>query len=184
MTAYAEGDQHAFSRLFGQLAPRIHGFFHRSFRDSAVCSDLLQDTFLRVHKARRTYRAGLPLRPWVFAIAARIRQDELRRRYRLREDAGEEALALAEEAQSIERAQDTERDRFVGDLTERLRAALDRLPESQRVVIHLHRYEGMTLAQIAAVLGTSEVSVRGRAFRAYVQLRKQLHHLFNGGDEP
>jgi len=64
---------------------------------------------------------------------------------------------------------------------ERVRRALDALPESQRAVVHLHRYEGLTFAQVAAVLGTSEVAVRGRAFRAYGQLRKQLADLFDGG---
>ena len=57
------------------------------------------------------------------------------------------------------------------------RDALDALPESQRAVIHLHRFEGMTFPQIAGVLGTSEVAVRGRAFRAYAQLRKQMTDL-------
>jgi RNA polymerase sigma factor (sigma-70 family) len=181
MAAYAGGDERAFLRLFASLAPKMYGFFLRSFGDRTVCDELLQTTFFRVHRARQSYRPEQPLRPWIFTIAAHVRRDELRRRRRLREDPGEEALAAAEEAGALERAPDVERAVDERDTVERLRVALAALPESQRVVIHLHRYEGMTFAQIAGVLGTSEVAVRGRAFRAYAQLRKQLADLFDGG---
>jgi RNA polymerase sigma-70 factor, ECF subfamily len=181
MAAYAGGDERAFLRLFASLAPKMYGFFLRSFADRSVCDELLQTTFFRVHRARRSYRPEQPLRPWIFTIAAHVRRDELRRRRRLREDPGEEALAAAEEAGALERAPDVERAVDERDTVERLRVALAALPESQRVVIHLHRYEGMTFAEIASVLSTSEVAVRGRAFRAYAQLRKQLADRFDGG---
>jgi RNA polymerase sigma-70 factor (ECF subfamily) len=177
MAAYAGGDEGAFSRLFASLAPKMYGFFLRSFRDRAVCDELLQTTFLRIHRARASYRPELAVRPWAFTIAAHVRRDELRRRHRLREDPGEEALAAAAEARALDAAPDAEQGLARRDAGERLRAALDALPESQRAVIHLHRYEGMPFAQIAEVLGTSEVAVRGRAFRAYAQLRKQLMDL-------
>jgi RNA polymerase sigma-70 factor (ECF subfamily) len=182
MAAYAAGDETAFVRLFASLAPKMHGFFLRCFRDRTVCDELLQTTFFRIHRARLSYRPGLALRPWAFTIAAHVRRDELRRRRRLREDPGEEALAAAAEAQAREMPPDAERGIGDRDVAKRVRAALDALPESQRAVIHLHRYEGMTFAQIAGVLSTSEVAVRGRAFRAYAQLRKQLADIFEGSD--
>jgi RNA polymerase sigma-70 factor (ECF subfamily) len=180
MLAYAAGDEQAFRRLFAALAPSVHRFFLRSFRDRSMCDELLQTTFLRVHRGRASYQAGMPLRPWLFTIAAHVRRDELRRVFRLREDAGEEALAAAEEA-SARDGSDAERAVVEGDVAERVRAALDGLPESQRIVIQLHRFESMTFAEIASVLGTSEVAVRGRAFRAYAQLRKTLAPTLEGG---
>src|SRR5438552_15588972 len=99
MAAYAAGDARAFEQLFVRLAPRVHGFFLRSFRETAAADDLLQVTFMKVHKARDQYRRDLKVAPWVFTIAARVRLDELRRRRRLPEDADEEAVARAEEAQ-------------------------------------------------------------------------------------
>lgn len=183
MIAYAAGDERAFARLFAALAPQVHRFFYRSFRDRHVCEELLQTTFLRIHRARRDYRSALALRPWIFTIAARIRQDELRRRYRLREDAGEEALAMAEEARAVESARDAGRDDPPGEMVTKVRTAVECLPESQRVVLELHRYQELTFAQIAAILGTSEVAVRGRAFRAYAQLRKQLAPVLDEGTQ-
>ena len=180
MFAYAAGDERAFTRLFACVAPSVHRFFLRSFRDRSLSDELLQSTFFRVHRARASYRPDLPLRPWLFTIAARVRRDELRRRLRLREDPGEEALAIAEEARALGAAGNDGHSPRDGDLGALVRAAVDDLPESQRVVLRLHRFEGMTFAEIAGVLGTSEVAVRGRAFRAYAQLRKRLAPLLEG----
>ena len=167
MSAYAAGDVRAFESLFARLAPRVHGFFLRSFRDEAVADDLLQVTFMKLHRARARYRPDLKLAPWVFAVAARVRIDELRRRLRLPEDAGEEAIARADEQAPRDPP-------ALNDLQDAVRAALDALPESQRTVIHLHRYEGMTFAEIASALGTTEGAVKLRAFRGYERLREQL----------
>jgi RNA polymerase sigma-70 factor (ECF subfamily) len=175
MAAYAAGDEGAFTRLFASLAPKVYGFFLRSFRDPSVSEELLQTTFFNIHRARGRYRPELPVRPWAFTIAAHVRRDELRRRQRLKEDPGEEALAR-------DAAVEVEHGVGQRDAEHRLRGALDALPESQRIVIHLHRYEGMTFGEIAGVLSTSEVAVRGRAFRAYAQLRKQLADLFEGSE--
>src|SRR6267143_3096617 len=98
MSAYVAGDARAFEQLFARLAPRVHAFFLRSFRDSAVADDLLQVTFMKVHRAREQYRNDLRVAPWIFSVAARVRLDELRRRRRMPEDADEEVLAKADEA--------------------------------------------------------------------------------------
>jgi RNA polymerase sigma-70 factor, ECF subfamily len=172
MSAYVAGDARAFEKLFARLAPRVHGFFLRSLKKESVADDLLQETFMKVHKARETYRQELKVAPWVFAVAARVRLDELRRRLRLPEDADEEALARADEQAPRDPPPDT-------DLQDAVRAALSRLPESQRAVIHLHRYEGMTFPEIAQVLGTTAGAIKLRAFRGYETLRKELQGILS-----
>ena len=167
MSAYVAGDARAFEQLFARLGPRVHAFFLRSFRDSSVADDLLQVTFMKVHKARDQYDQGLRVAPWVFTVAARVRLDELRKRLRLPEDADEEALARADAQAYRDPPPDT-------DLVDAVRAALEKLPESQRTVIHLHRYEGMTFPEIAKVLGTTAGAIKLRAFRGYETLRKEL----------
>ena len=172
MARYAAGDKLAFVRLFALLAPRVRAFFLRSFSDGAVADDLMQTTFLKLHRARESYRPEWPLKPWVFAIAASVRRDELRRRYRLPPHVGESELELAEprlsaESQANEAA-------FEADRAGAVRAAIQRLPESHRAVLHLHCYEELTFAQIADALGTTSGAVRVRASRAYERLRQEL----------
>src|SRR5258708_844074 len=96
MAQYAAGDELAFQRLFALLAPRVRAFFLRSFLDSSVGDDLMQITFLKLHRVRTSYRPELPVKPWVFTIAASVRRDELRRRYRLPPHVGEAELEQAE----------------------------------------------------------------------------------------
>ena len=170
MSAYVAGDARAFEQLFSRLAPRVHGFFLRSFRDEGVADDLLQVTFMKIHRARQQYRPGLKLAPWLFAVAARVRLDELRRRLRLPEDADEDAVARADAQPAADPPLDS-------DVRQAVRAALDALPESQRTVIHLHRYEGLSFTEIAAVLGTTPGAVKLRAFRGYEALRERLKGL-------
>lgn len=172
MTAYCEGDGSAFERLFVALGPRLHGFFMRSFKSAEVADDLMQTTFLRLHRARSAYRRELPLRPWVFTIAARVRLDEYRRQRRVPEDLDQDEPSRAEETNGAQAAPEAEA--MAGQRTEKVRVAIEALPESQRVIVHLHRYEGLTFAEIARVLTTTEGAVKLRAFRAYERLRKQL----------
>jgi RNA polymerase sigma-70 factor (ECF subfamily) len=173
MSAYVSGDSRAFEQLFSRLGPRLHRFFRRSFQSEGTADDLLQQTFLKIHRARATYKPELRVGPWAFAIAARVRLDELRRRKRLAEDGDEEALARADESQAA--VADAVQSSAIGaDTAEAVRRAVDALPESQRVVIHLNRFEGLTFAEIARVLGTTEGAVKLRAFRAYGALRTAL----------
>jgi RNA polymerase sigma-70 factor, ECF subfamily len=173
MAAYAAGDIRAFDELFVRFAPKLHAFFVRSFQDVALADDLLQDCFMKLHRARGDYRRGAPVRSWLFAIAARLRLDALRRRYRLREDVC---------AETVERLGDADPDGIQGPenladraaLADAVRCAMERLPPAQRIVVHLHRIESRSFGDIARLLGVSEGSVRQRAFRGYIALRKAL----------
>ena len=171
MAAYAAGDDMAFDQLFKSLAPRLIAFFMRAFPDRALAEDLLQTTFVRLHAVRHSYRVGSPVRPWVFTIAARLRIDELRRKRRVPRAASEaelDTLEAPQDAAAEGRGLDNE------DQIRTVRDAIDALPESQRLVIHLHRFEELTYAQIGAVLGVTEGAARIRAFRAYASLRERL----------
>jgi RNA polymerase sigma-70 factor (ECF subfamily) len=171
MEAYVAGDADAFERLFRSLAPLIHAFFVRSVGRGAVAEDLLQTTFLKLHGARATWRAGERLRPWVFTIAARVRLDWLRRQGRA-EGAIEDDLIADPSPRGDPGELTASRER-----ADRVRAALDRLAEPQRLVVHLHRFEELSFAEIGRVLGISEGAARVRAFRAYAELRALLADL-------
>lgn len=175
MRAYVAGSRKAFARLFDSLAPAVHAFFVRSVRDRTLAEDLVQTTFLNVHRARHRWDPGRPLRPWVFTIAAHVRDDALRRAVPAERD---EALGAAEADAARERAgPGADVALFRRTRAERVREALDALPEAQRAIVHLHRFEGMTFAEIAGALGATEGAVKLRAFRAYGRLRAALADL-------
>ena len=168
MAAHIGGDRASFALLFERWAPRLHGFFLRATGDSATAEDLLQQTFLKAHRGRDSFGPPRILKSWLFSIAAHSLKDELRRRKRapLEEDAAtERELEGAGDSQQLLES----RERALA-----VRAAIDRLPETQRSVLYLHRFEQMSFGEVATALGTTEGAVRLRAFRAYQQLRQAL----------
>jgi RNA polymerase sigma-70 factor, ECF subfamily len=178
MLRYQEGDRRAFDALFARLAPSVHGFFLRTFGESSVADDLLQTTFLNLHRARQRYRPDQKLRPWLFTIAANVRMDELRRRHRLPTAASTEEVDRALERESLERPA-LEPGELLDDAerASRIRAALGELPDSQRQVIEMNRFDGLSFGEIAEALGISEGACKLRAFRGYEVLRAKLASL-------
>jgi RNA polymerase sigma-70 factor (ECF subfamily) len=175
MSAYAGGDRAAFTVLFRRWAPRLHAFFLRSVREAATAEDLLQVTFLKVHRARASFNPLLRLRAWVYAIAVRELAEELRRRQRT-------PLASKKEQDDTEHrpaSDDAARSLDEQRRSSAIRAAIERLPDSQRTVLYLHRYEEMSFAEIAHALGLTEGAVKLRAFRAYERLREELAFLLD-----
>jgi RNA polymerase sigma-70 factor (ECF subfamily) len=171
MAAYVAGDAEAFQRLFRALAPSVHAFFARTVRHGAVAEDLVQTTFLKLHRARGSWRGGGRVRPWVFTIAAHVRSDWLRRRGCEEEEIDDEALSDSEpEEDPAVVALARERSR-------RVHAAIECLSGPQRVVVQLHRFEELSFGEIGEVLGISESAAKLRAFRAYGELRRLLADL-------
>ena len=63
MERYAAGDDAAFEALYDTLAGRLYGYIRRQVPNRQGCDDLLQETFLRMHRARGTFVTGAPVVP-------------------------------------------------------------------------------------------------------------------------
>src|SRR6476660_6845904 len=79
MQRYQEGDASAFRELYALVAPRLLGYLLKMARSRAVADDLLQQTFLKVHRARAAYIRGTDPLPWIYSIAHRTFIDEARK---------------------------------------------------------------------------------------------------------
>lgn len=75
MDRYASGEDDALSDLYDLLAPRLASFLLRRTRDAERAEDLVQQTFLQMHRARRHFPPGAAVTPWAFAIALRLLTD-------------------------------------------------------------------------------------------------------------
>ena len=76
MQAYLDGDIEAFDALYGAFAGRLRGYLLSQCRDATLADDLLQETFMQIHRSRRTYQPGRPVTPWIYAIARHVLPDE------------------------------------------------------------------------------------------------------------
>jgi RNA polymerase sigma-70 factor (ECF subfamily) len=162
MIAYQQSDQQAAAALVAQLSPPIFQFFLAQARSRAEAEDLLQDFWLRIHKARASFRPGEPLLPWLYAIARRVRVDHYRKTKGVREHE-----IVTEQLPEKPAPASAPAGPQMADL-------LQSLPQSQREVLLLLKVSGMSLEEVARSTGASVGSVKQKAHRAYESLRKRL----------
>ena len=142
--------------------------FNRSASGKPAADDLTQAAFLSLVKARERFRAGARFKPWLYAIALNAARDWRRRHREVLTREGTLPTTLAAEPASQSDA----------GLEKAVRAALNELPANQREAILLHRYEGLSFAEVAEALGASETAVKVRAHRGYERLRVKLRGLW------
>jgi RNA polymerase sigma-70 factor (ECF subfamily) len=173
MDRYAEGDDAAFGEVYDLLAPRLLAFFNRQMGDKTRAEDIVQQTLLQMHAARRNYATGSDVVPWAFAIGRRVLIDARRRTRKevLFHSAEADAAALD---LGVDRASVPDDMASTREMAEMVKAELNRLPASQRAAYDLVREEGLSVAQTAEVLGTTPTAVKLRVHRAYEALRRVL----------
>jgi RNA polymerase sigma-70 factor, ECF subfamily len=175
MGRYCDGDASAFRELYALVAPRLLGYLVRMARQRALAEDLLQQTFLKVHRARSAYVRGADPVPWIYSIAHRTFLDEARRGKRavVRVGEGEE---LPEQRADLRGETDDRRDEPRAD-PELVQAALDalaELPAQQREAVVLTKLDGRSVAEAAEIAGTTVGAMKVRAHRGYEALRAHL----------
>src|SRR6266481_7540657 len=83
MERYQQADPEAPAALVAALSPALLRFFRSQVASREQADDLLQETWIRIHRVRHTYRPGEPVLPWLYAIARRVRIDGYRRTRRI-----------------------------------------------------------------------------------------------------
>ncbi|RLB54846.1 MAG: RNA polymerase sigma factor [Deltaproteobacteria bacterium] len=166
MAAYVAGNETAFAELFHRYGGRLLRVIRRQVRSEDDAREIVQQTFLHLHRARHDFRSGATLRPWIFTIALNLKREYFRRRGRRPEapldlDGRNDPSVPAYDPTRHERAQ-------------AVRAALASLPPGQREVIELHWFSELSFQEVAVVVGASVSAVKVRAHRGYGRLRKSL----------
>ena len=164
----------ALVRQHSRLVYRIAYAVLRSHHDA---EDATQETFLRVLRYGSKLAAVDDPKTWLARIAWRVAVDRSKQRGRAGDSAGRSGEAVAEEASSESRADETVHGTQVGAALERLIAAL---PEKLREPLILSTIEEMSPREVAATLGINEAAVRSRVFRARQILREKLEHQIGG----
>jgi RNA polymerase sigma-70 factor (ECF subfamily) len=173
MQRYQAGDAAAFRELYALVAPKMLGYLSKLSKSRAVADDLLQQTFLKIHRARAAYVVGADPIPWFYSIAHRTFIDEARRVQRaVVRSAGDDvpevpAGITGSTAANTEEPVDPE-------LAKAAVAALATLPLQQREAVVLTKLEGKSVAEAAAIAGTTVGAMKVRAHRGYEALRRLL----------
>jgi RNA polymerase sigma-70 factor (ECF subfamily) len=171
MERYQEADSDAPAVLITALSPALLCFFRSQPANRERADDLLQDTWLRIHRVRHTYRPGEPVLPWVFAIARRVGVDSYRKTQRIN------AHEISMEVLPEQLAPGTSPNKL--PMFEELVAGL---PAAQQEVVTMLKVGGLSLEEVARATSSTVGAVKQKAHRAYERLRNLLN--IHAGDGP
>jgi RNA polymerase sigma-70 factor (ECF subfamily) len=177
MESYADGDDQAFAVVYDAVAPRLAAYVRRCILDRQLVDDVVQQTFLNMHRARSTFVRGAPALPWAFAIARRL-MAESRRTGRRKPAPGPLDHDVPVPARADELV-------FAHEAAARIDREVALLPPAQRQAFELLKEDELSLAQAATVTGTTVTAVKLRAHRAIATLRALLKGDFGskGGND-
>ena len=163
MQRYQQGDPNAPGVLIAAISPGLLRFFRSQAASREQVDDLVQDTWLRIHRVRHTYRPGGSALPWIYAIARRARVDGYRRTKRILMHETTMDVLPGPPAQAAPR-----------DILPAFETLVASLPEAQREVITMLKVGGLSLEEVARATSSTVGAVKQKAHRAYEQLRKLL----------
>lgn len=182
MLAFRAGDRSAFDRLFDRWGPPLLHYLERMVTDTATAEELVQEAFLRVYRARQRYRVEARFSTWLYRIATNLALNELRKPRRSRPHASvDDAAQGGSVLRLVSSTQDAGVQLDARRRATRVEAALQQLPERQKMAIWLSAVEGLSYSEVAIALDTSEKSVKALVHRARVSLVNRVGQ--TGGED-
>ncbi|MHC4940254.1 MAG: RNA polymerase sigma factor [Planctomycetota bacterium] len=184
MARIQRGDEQAFQLLWSRYAHALTNFFYQMCFDRVASEDYVQETFLRVWRARATYRPIGKVSTWLYQIAKHYwfneREKQKRRPFHSVAGGDDAQAQLANVAdagselapQAVAEASETRR---------AIESAVTGLSEKLRVVFVLARYRGLPYAEIAEIVDIPVGTVKSRMSLAEKQLRSSLANVL--GDQ-
>ena len=168
MARAAAGSDTAFEELYRRYARRLKGFFFMQLGgDEEMAADATHDVFLRAYEARTRYQEGSNVSTWIFTIAYNI----CRNHYR--SNAYEAQMLANLDAEPISEQQiEVELDAAV--LDEALQQVFSELPAPLHQIFSLHYQEGLTIPQVAEIVGVPAGTVKSRLHKTMNIIRKKL----------
>lgn len=184
--------QGAFEVLVERYQHRLLGILTHLVGDTAEAEDLAQEVFLRIYRSRKAYKPRAKFSTWLFTIANNLASNHLRgkgRHPRMGLEGGAASPDSTVMRPVVDRLSATggtpsAQMRQV-ELSEVVRAALEQLGEDQRMAVLLNKFEEMSYAEIADVMGRSEPAIKSLLSRARTHLRERLEpYLLSGTRNP
>jgi RNA polymerase sigma-70 factor (ECF subfamily) len=170
------GDLRAWDYLVQKYMKRVVSIAWGIVRNAHDAEDLAQEAFVRSYQNIARFREGEPFGPWIYRIVTNLSLDVVKHRTRFRH----EELSEGEPAGRRDRA---DLPAETNELASRIDRAIESLPEMQRIVARLYLVEQFEHAEIAAMTGLTEGTVRSHLSLARRKLQQQLSDLHEAHDE-
>jgi RNA polymerase sigma-70 factor (ECF subfamily) len=169
------GDTEAFQELIEAHQHRVIGTVAKMLSDDSDAQDIAQQVFIRVWKSAPRYEPTAKFTTWLFKITRNLVFNEIRRRKRhptFSLDATTEDDRPFQTADPGAKSPDATL--LDAEMQAAIQAAIETLPETQRMAIILRRYEDISYEEIGEILDLSVPAVKSVLFRARTDLRAKL----------
>jgi RNA polymerase sigma-70 factor (ECF subfamily) len=163
------GDARAFETLMRRYTPSLSRYLRRFLQDAADIEDVIQETFIKAYIAINHFRGDAAFSTWIFRIGINTAKHGLALRHRqgLRlGDLGDEDLDTKELVETEADLETPELRLQTKESLALLDAALEKLPEEQRMSFELREIEGLSYEEIAGQMHCPVGTVRSRIHRA------------------
>lgn len=172
MLGAKRGDITALDRLVEKHHGRVRHYVYRVVQDEAISEELAQEVFLRVHRHRENYKPTARFTTWLYQIANNVALNWIRDHQYERQDERLDATTTYHQVAAPGMNID---DWLVLEVTlQAVRQAVEELPERQRTVVMMHKFEELECDEISEILGCTNQAVRSLLCRAYRTLRERL----------
>ena len=172
MIRYQAGSLEAFEEIYAQLAPGVRRYLLHLAAGSEIADDLLQETFLQMHRSRAAYNSKYAVRPWMFGLARNV--------FLMNRRAARKWATIHESREDLpEFPVLPEADRLGSH--DEIRRGLAYLSPEQAEALLLHHEWGFSFEEIAGMLGITAAAARARASRGMADLRVALNNLQRAG---
>ena len=176
----ARGDDDAFKALFDRHYRLAYSVIYRHLGVQSAAEDLVQEAFLRVYRNAARWEPSAKFSTWFYTIVSNLclnyKRDRARDKLRLLGGDDEGGNPLEQLAGATDPEPDDGDERAQNSRL--IRAALDELPENQRMALILSKYENRSYEDIAEILDTTVAAVKSMTARARVTLREKLSRHF------
>jgi RNA polymerase sigma-70 factor (ECF subfamily) len=180
MLRVKNGDEAAFAELVAAYQDRLIGIFTHMLRNQEAAEDLAQEAFLRIYRARDNYRPTAKFSTWLFHIANNLASNARRTLGRRKEVALDPQASAGSDSDATGRAI-TEKSGLMparqlarSEMRVIVQSALEQLSDRQRMAVLLHKFEGMSYADIAETMEMTPQAVKSLLSRARENLRMKL----------
>lgn len=178
MLRYRDGDVRAFEVLVTRHRKPVYNFILRFVRDPAQAEDVLQDTFLRLIKSAESYEKQAKFTTWMYTIARNLCVDAARRGKHRKAASLDAPVGEEDGAALIDLVADggagVDRKVISRELAQRIRQAVEALPDEQREIFILREIADLQFNEIAQIVGCPENTVKSRMRYALEKLREAL----------
>ena len=175
MELIAVGDHRAFRELYDRYYKRIYLYSYRLLGDGEGAKEVANEVMMEVWKGAKQFRGESKPSTWVYGIAV----NKIRKEFKRRPPAHGDSEALEKEADKKTMQDDVT---YHSELKERMRMAINRLSREHREVLDLTYYQGLSIKEIAKIMGCPLNTVKTRMFYARKRLGGILEEMGIGGE--